>query len=49
MVEEAVGVDRKAIQLIMKVIPQMKYHIYTGYGISKEWYRGEKELIGSTG
>jgi len=46
IVEESVGVNYQAIKLIMKVILRMEYHIYTGYGISSEWYGREKNQIG---
>ena len=34
MVEEALGIDRKAITLIAKTIATFKHFIYTGFGIS---------------
>jgi hypothetical protein len=33
----------------MKVIPIMKYHIYTGHGIRKDFYGGINEPNAGTG
>ena len=40
IVEESIGIKRKPIQLIAKVLLIMEYHIYIIFGTSKEFYRG---------
>ena len=34
IVEELIGIERKLIQLIAKVLPIMEHHIYTSFGAS---------------
>ena len=49
IIEELVGVDRKYIKLIAKVLPIRNHYIYTSYGISKQSYGGKEEEIARTG
>ena len=49
IVEELVGVNRRVIKLIMKVIPCIEYHICTGYSNSNQIYGGEQNQIRETG
>ena len=48
MVEEAVGVDRRAIMLITKIIETMRHHISIGFRISKASYGGPHEKLVGT-
>jgi len=49
MIEESVGIDRKGIKLIMKVIPIIKHHICTAFGISANYYGGSANPYTGTG
>ena len=40
IVEESIGIKRKLIQLIAKVLPIMEHYICISFGASKEFYRG---------
>ena len=40
IVEESIGIERKPIQLIAKVLPIIEHHICTSFGASEEFYRG---------
>ena len=48
IIEESVGRNREAMKLIMKVIPNWKYYLYTGFGISSSYYGGENERLTGT-
>ena len=48
IVEESLGVLREGIKLIAKVIPVMKYYLYTGFRISTILYgRPTEEIVGT--
>ena len=49
MVEEALGVDRKAITLITKTVETFKHFVCAGFGISEESYGGKYEKLVATG
>ena len=49
IVEEVLGINRKAITLITKIIATLKYFICTGFGISEELYGGKYEKFIRTG
>ena len=49
MIEESVQRNREAMKLIMKVIPNWKHYLYTGFGISSSYYGGENERLTGTG
>jgi len=40
IVKELIGIERKLIQLIAKVLPIIEHHICTSFGASSEFYRG---------
>ena len=40
IVQESVGVERKLMQLIAKVIPVFEYYVYVRFGVSKQFYGG---------
>ena len=46
---ESISIDRKAIKLIMKVIPAMTHCIWMGYRISINAYRSKSERTARTG
>ena len=39
IVKESIGIERKPIQLIAKVLPLIEYHICTSFGASSEFYQ----------
>ena len=39
IVEEPIKIERKPMQLIVKVLPIMEYHICTSFGASSEFHR----------
>ena len=43
------GRDRSAIKLIMKIIPNWRHYIRTGFGISNAYYGGEYDRLAGTG
>ena len=48
IVEESLGVDRKAIRVITKIISVFRHQVYTSYGASLITYRGEySDLVGT--
>ena len=49
IVEEAVGIDRKAIKLIIKVLPRIEHYVHTKFGISSMSYSSELEYYVGTG
>ena len=49
MVEEALGVDRKAITLITKTVETFKHFDCAGFRISEESYGGKYEKLVGTG
>jgi len=49
IVLESIGIDRKVIKLIMKVIPAMTHCIWMGYRISINAYRSKSERTARTG
>ena len=49
IVEESMGVDRKAIQLITKTVETFKHFVRTGFGISKRSHGGKDEILAGTG
>ena len=49
IVEEALGVNRDAIQLITNVVSTFRHHISTGFGISEQSYGGPKDKLVGTG
>ena len=49
MVQESVGVERNAILLFQKVLPIMKHHVCTDFGISTKYYGHQGEKLGGTG
>ena len=49
ILQESMGVERKAIKLLTKVIPIFKYYICTIYGVSNTCYRGEIDPLAGSG
>jgi len=49
MIEEAVGVNRDASKIFAAVLPIMKHHVCTDFGISKTAYGNSREKLGGTG
>ena len=49
IIEESIGVKRKLIKLIAKLLLVMKHHIYTVYGASKKYYSGKQDEVAGTG
>jgi len=49
IIEESVGRDYIAIKLIIKVIPNWRHYIWTGFGISESYYEGEDDQLAGTG
>ena len=49
MIEESVGIDRKAIKLFMKVLLIMKHHMCIVYGISQTSHRGIEDGMAGIG
>ena len=49
IIEEALGVDRKAINMITKTVLTFRHFVCTGFGISKESYGGKYEKLIGTG
>ena len=49
IVKESVRIDWNGIKLIVKVLPRMKHHICTGFGLSSALYSNERQQIGETG
>ena len=49
IIKELVGVNRKVIKLIMKVIPIMNYYMCTSFGISKASYGSKAKPQARTG
>ena len=49
IVEESVGIDQERMKLTIKVLPQIKHYMCTGYGISLNSCGSEKQQIGRTG
>ena len=49
LVQESVGVERKAAKIFAKVLPIMKHHVCTDFGISKDTYGSQTERLGGTG
>ena len=49
MVQESVGVERNAIILFQKVLPIMKHHVCTDFGISTKYYGHQNDKLGGTG
>ena len=43
IVEESIGIKRKQIQLIAKVLPIIEHHIYMSFRAISEFYRGINE------
>ena len=49
LVLESIGIDRKVLTLIIKILPHFKHYIYTGFGISSSFYSDEQDEYGGTG
>ena len=49
IVEESIERNRKAILLFTKIMPIFNHYVCTGYGISKQYYREENDLLVGTG
>ena len=49
VVEESVGVNRKAIKLVKKGLHRSKHYVGTSYGISEQSYAGDDTFLGGTG
>ena len=49
IVLESIGIDRKVIKLIMKVILAIIHYTYMGYGISTHTYRSKSKRTSGTG
>ena len=49
LMQELVGVNRKAIKVISNKIPRFIYFIRTHFGIYKEKYRGDNEQLAGNG
>ena len=47
--QESVGIQRKLIKLLMKVLPVIKYFICTSFRISSMSYGGNNEVQSGTG
>ena len=49
LIQESVRVNRKAIKVILNIIPRFKHFIYTHFRIYKEKYGGDNEqLVGNS-
>ena len=49
VVEESVGLNRSAMKLFTKLMPNFERHASTGHGVSNTYYRGEEEKLEETG
>ena len=49
IIEESIGIKRKPIKLIAKLLPVMKHHICTAYGASEKYYSGKQDKVAGTG
>ena len=49
IMEEVVGIDRKVIKLITKVLPRIEYFVCTKFGISEQRYGLENDQYMGTG
>ena len=49
LVEESIGANRKAVELLTKALPRLEHHVGTVNGVSTEKYGRETELLGGTG
>ena len=48
IVKELIRIDRNGVKLITKVLPVLQHYVYTGFGISKMYYRDVKNIMGRT-
>ena len=49
LIEESIGVNKNAMQLMTKTIPRWKHHMSTAFGISEEYCGGEQNVMAGTG
>jgi len=49
LIQEAVGVDRKCIKMIMRVITKFRHHICTNHRISETYYGDDEEELAGNG
>ena len=49
IIEESAGREWKTMKLFIKIMPNFKHYISTGFGISTRYYRGEENLLAGTG
>ena len=49
IIEELVGIERSPIKLFTKVLPILKHYIYTGYGISNQFYSHKIDPVSGIG
>jgi len=46
LVLELIGIDRKVLTLIAKILSHFKYYMCTGFGISSSFYGDEQDEYG---
>ena len=48
IIEESIGIKRKLIKLIAKLLPVMKYYICTAYRVSEKYYSRKQDEVAGT-
>jgi len=49
IIKESIGIERKPIKLIAKLLPVMKHHICIAHGASEKYYGRKQDKVAGTG
>ena len=49
IIKESIGIERKLIKLIAKLLPMIKHYIYTAYRVSENYYSRYNDKIAGIG